>query len=177
MNEQLYAYGIQNCASDFACHITPLLPAAYWYSTARMVDFIVANFETVVRKEARSLDGSVTGAGYLVPCSQPFIREIRFDAKYIPKDWEKLSHGERGREAEELGALLVEHGILNFPFRKVECVESKDEQISGIDSKIHFCPTATVQWKADIPIARTGNLFVQVAERGHKHNLVPGVAA
>jgi len=178
--------GIHNSVADVWVHISPIDYMAYWYLRTVMLEYIEAEWLEPIA--ARSIDGTVTGSGYVISSCLPFIRPQQLEKRYfwptyergvIPLDdgahvkrWLRMSQGEAGREAERIGLIMLQHGRINLPIRIVEKTDLAGEYAS-MDCTISIREVWKVEIKGDIKSAETGNLYVQTGERGHRHALIP----
>lgn len=165
-------HGIFTSIAYYWIHLFPLDGCVYWYSAACMREFIA--IEKLPLTDGRSLDGSITGIGYLVPKVSPY-RLIEFApvSDYFKEDrfnWEETTQRECGRRAQLVVELMLTHGTIKLPTYRIDREESLAEQLKGYDGHVRYF--ADVKYETKCERAKNSpNLFVQRGENGHKATL------
>jgi hypothetical protein len=164
---EMIEHGIFTTKADFWIHFFPLEPAVYYYKVSDCLEYI--RTRNLAPIDARSKNGQVTGRGYLVPKSAPFLKHRRLDPGRVAHiNWNTLTDREFGFY---IGPALVIEWLRNGIFHEftgeIKVLESKDDQFSGRD--ISF---GNGKGSADIKCERpvTINLFVQDQELNHDPN-------
>ena len=162
--ERLIEYGIMTEDSDIRAHVSAFNRIIYVFQTKYGVEAIERCDPHVAGASQSGVNGKITGQGWLVKPDWIFgMRLLEFPRwerwDEYDEDW---STTKRGRFAVDCVIEIMRLGF--FPL----WVDAKEEdmravQIRGTD--ILLCAKKRVQVKNDYPAGRTGNLFLQKAER------------
>ena len=121
------------------------------------------------RKDGTSADGSVTGRGYLVPWERCLFVRRWFVPWHLFSGfaWVDATDEEAGARAEEIVYSALELGHIG----SLEPLRDLARQYAGEDFAVTLASSFSIEIKLDRLASQTGNLFVQTAERGHKHGM------
>lgn len=160
----LFEHGIQTEKSDIRAHVSPLERQIYVFKTGEGVKAITKHNPRVVDGYQNGVVGR-TASGWLVkPAWITDLRTLKFISwtgwEFYDPSW---STSEKGAFAISCVRALMEQG--RFPIWIANAVEEqrREVQIAGTDILL-FCKRH-VQVKCDEPCGKTGNLFLQKAER------------
>lgn len=165
-------HGIFTSIADYWIHLFPLDGWVFWYSAARMREFI--RLEDLPLTDGRSLNGSITASGYLVAKASPYrLIESAPVSDYFKNDcfeWEERTQRECGRRAQLVVELMLTHGTIKLPSYRIDREDSLAEQIKGYDGHVRYFADAKYETKCEC-LKNSPNLFVQRGENGHKATL------
>ena len=165
-------HGIFTSVAHYWIHLFPLDGFVFWYSAARMREFIL--LERIPLIDAESLDGSITGRGYLVPKASPYrLIESAPVSDYFKNDrftWQEKTQRECGRRAQLIVELMLTHGTVKFPSYRIDREDNVAEQMKGYDGHIRYFADSKYETKYE-SYKNSPNLFVQRGENGHKPTL------
>jgi hypothetical protein len=163
MTPELFPHGIFEENSDVRAHVSVLEKIIYVFPTRNGINAIKVHDPVLKSAGQPGVDGP-TATGWLV--RPDWIEDIR-KVKFL--SWERWGEFNEDLPTNKKGKLAVECVIEimrrgRFPFW-IDATEDQREniQISGTDILV-FCKKR-VQVKCDYPIGKTGNLFLQKAER------------
>lgn len=164
-------HGIFNSVADYWIHLFPLDGFVYWYSVPVMQEYIrIKNLQLI---DAASLDGSITGKGYLIEKHSPYrliaSAPVSDYFKADSFDWEHATPREAGRRAQMIVENMLWQGTIKLPFYRVERENNREEQFKGYDGHIRYF--AEVKYETKCERLKSSNLFVQQGELGHKATL------
>lgn len=176
---QMTRYGIDTSKADFWVHfhplhvtgfgnnIAPLEGAAFWYDAELCRRYIQRMNPQVIG--GHSKNGSITGAGYLIPKTVYFVHKVIVPQPYIAGiDWAGMTDRECGKLGEDCIKDMIANSVIPIPQRCVERVPISQE-LEGCDFKLYGKAYRYVEVKTERDIS--GNLFVQCGERNHNPNL------
>lgn len=164
----LFEYGVHTSEADYWIHVCP--GAGIFYYLRSIASERGEKGLLGARRQAKSANGKVTGEGYLVPIAgTPWIAEWELPARIWPTsfDWTKATDRAAGMAAEGLIKYCL--SLHEFPVgRRVEWVIGLREQFGGKDAIVSPPVQLKIEVKCDRPAERTGNLFIQTAEKHHQ---------
>jgi len=160
--------GIFNTKADWWVHFFPLEYMIYSYYVADMREWIEEENPPIT--PGRSKDGTVTGQGILAPRNLPFVIQ-----KATPKDIVDHFDWANGTDR-EVGLLWGEKAIrwmltrnsLAIPYFTVRPLRKKSEQFTLGDYAIQFRMPEVLVAEVKTEKVKSGNLYVQTYEKGHK---------
>ena len=160
---ELYEYGIQTEHSDIRAHVSPLDKTVYVFKTKAGLDAIEEHKPPLKPAWQLGVTGK-TADGW--PVKIGWIRDVRHCRFESWPRWsecnESLPPGKKGSLA--VACVLEMMKLGRFPlWINASEDDNKDIQIQGTDILV-FCHQR-IQVKCDFPSARTGNLYLQHAER------------
>ena len=159
---ELFEYGIHLENSDIRAHVSAFNKTVYVFRTIEGVKAIEANNPPLAYAGQDGVNGP-TGLGWLV--RHGWINDLR----KIPVNWARWDEFEagwntskKGRFAVDCVLALMKYG--RFPLWINACEDDRENiQLHGTD--ILVFARKKIQVKCDYPAGRTGNLFLQKAER------------
>ena len=159
---ELFEYGIQTEASDIRAHVSVCNKTLYVFPTKNGVRAISENQCKIGNAGQPGVDG-VTGRGWLV--KHEWIEDLR-KLRYESWAWHRflpmLSTEAKGKLAVECVTDSMKAGRVSFWIDARE-TDRENVQVSGTDIVV-FC-RKRIQVKCDWSAGKTGNLFLQCAER------------
>lgn len=163
---QMIKRGILNSKSEYWVHFHPKEYSIYYYYKNDLLEWIEeAKPKTVTGK---SKDGSITGKGYLVPKSLPFISHIKVPRDIVDYfDWANGTDREKGLKwGEKAIRWCLSRKILTLPIWSASPIRDKDEQYASVDYQLRLRPSPMFEVKTET--VESSNLYVQTHELNHK---------
>lgn len=162
--------GIKNTKADIWAHLFPQEAQLYWYYVRHMRDHIADAKPPLT--PGKSKDGSVTGWGYLIKISQPFITACPIPKEMVDAfDWENGTDRQVGLIwGERILDWCVTLGKFRLSCWNVKALRCRSEQNDIGDFAAEFVARPLIELKTELK-AGTGNLYVQTAEKNHQVNL------
>jgi hypothetical protein len=170
--DDMKEHGITTTKAAYWAHLFPNLEMVFWYRVDHCREYVRLNKIPVTL--ARSKDGTPTGAGYLIRQDTYFISSAKVPSRYIDhvNDWSKLTDRELGLRGEAVLGALIEHRIIFFPLVRADSARDEASQYNSVDLMARYMPSLP-DFKIELKTEclESGNLFVQIKERGHRTNL------
>jgi hypothetical protein len=161
---ELFEYGIQTENSDVRAHVSASSQTVYVFRTVEGLRAIEKNLPPLVPAFQNGVVGR-TAEGWKVKFE--WITDLRRLRFYSWTHWAafdnlNLTTTEKGKLAVACVIQMMEIG--RFPLW-IKASESEGPQIQIKGTDIVLFANVKVQVKCDLPAGRTGNLFLQKAER------------
>ena len=161
-------HGITTSKAHYWVHLLPLLSKAFWYRVTHCRAYI-ALYKPAIHI-GKSKDGTPTGAGFLIPQAAYFVLAAPVPGSYLDHvNWQALTDRETGLRGQEIVLVLIEHGIIRFPFGMVTARTERSAQNDSIDCELKWRISPKIEIKTER--VTTSNLFVQTMEGNHRTNL------
>ena len=159
---ELFEHGIWQENSDIRAHVSPANETIYVFPTRNVIKTIESIRPEVKLAGQPGVKGP-TAQGYVVKISDiEDIRKVNFNWRWWLHFDEKWSTDKKGRYAVACVRDCMRTGYFPIWFDAADD-DRLNVQIAGTDMLV-FC-RKKIQVKCDSPAARTGNLFIQTAER------------
>lgn len=162
--------------ADYWVHVCP--GAGIFYYLRQSASDLGSAGKLGPMRPAKSANGKTTGEGYIVQIvGAPWIAEWTVPGRAWPAsfNWGAATDREAGMAGERLVRYCL--SLYEFPVsRRSEWVLSQREQFGGKDVIVSAPAALKLEIKCDRPAGRTGNLFIQTAEKHHQTTGVRGVA-
>ena len=163
MSEELFEYGIHVERSDVRAHVSPLDKTIYVFQTFQGLRAIQENDPPLVPGYQLGVKGR-TAEGWLTKIE--WIKDIRRLRFHSWDGWNRFSSAaltsQKGELAVECVVALMRAG--RFPLW-LDCSEDDRVNVQLAGTDILIFARKKIQVKCDYPAGRTGNLFLQKAER------------
>lgn len=169
----LHEFGIGTTKADYWVHLFPLAsaPEVFWYRVDHCREYIER--KKIVTTFGRSEDGTITGAGYLIPKNSYFVSVAKVNAAYLTGyNWKDMTDREFGFAGEAIVGTLMEHLIVKFPVCRVSTLRTESAQFASTDFVAEWMVPFHIEVKSERP--NSSNLFVQSHEGGHRVHQVRG---
>lgn len=162
-------HGILNSKAEYWVHLHPKEYSIYWYARTHLLEWIKEKRPKVV--DGKSRDGSITGKGYLIPKSLPFISHIPVPREIIDYfDWDSGTDREKGLKwGERAIEWCITRKVLTFPIWSASRIREKSTQYASVDFQLPLRPNPTFEVKTET--VESANLYVQTHELDHKVHL------
>jgi len=159
---ELFEHGIWQENSDIRAHVSPANQTIYVFITRNVIKTIESIRPEVKLAGQPGVKG-VTAQGYVVKIEDiEDIRRVQFNWRWWKHFDEKWPTEKKGKFAVVCVRDCMRAGHFPLWFDAADD-ERLNIQIAGTDMLV-FC-RKKIQVKCDSPVARTGNLFIQTAER------------
>jgi hypothetical protein len=161
-------HGITTSKAHYWVHLFPLLERVFWYRVTQCRAYVTLTKPAIYI--GKSKDGTPTGAGFLIPQAAYFVSAATIPKSYLSHiNWPALTDREKGLLGQEIVLVLIEHGVIRFPFGMVTARTERSQQNDGIDCELKWRVSPKIEIKTEL--VTTSNLFVQNMEGGHRTNL------
>lgn len=164
-------HGINTTTADYWVHLFPveLVATVYWYRVDHMREYLRLKNPPI--QAGKSKDGSVTGAGYLVPKDAYFISYAEVPEHFVCGfRWGEMTDREFGFTGEHVVDVLIEKRVVSIPAFRLRNLRRRDDQFDAKDFVGSYFVDASFEAKTERVHSR--NLFVQSQEGAHKVHLV-----
>lgn len=164
--------GIDTTGSDFWAHLFPENESVFWYPVHAMRTWTKAHPAALT--DGRSLDGAVTGRGYLCPRDLPFVMKKAVPRRMLCEfDWPRGTQRQRSQWGEEVVYWMLLVAEIRPPIWAVRKLETRREQYDVGDFELTFVSRPIFEVKTEgADYADSRNLFVQTEEGGHRATLM-----
>ena len=160
--------GILNTKADWWVHFFPLEYMIYSYYVADMLEWIEEENPTTCI--GKSKDGTKTGQGFLAPRNLPFVIKRDTPKEIVDHfEWSEGTDRETGLIwGEKAIRWMITRNVLSIPYFTVKPLRKKSEQFTLGDFAIQFRMPEVLIAEVKTEKVKSGNLYVQTHEKGHK---------